>query len=71
MNPPRIVAEIGCNHKGDINIAKEMIITVAAYCKADIVKFQKRNNKELLSEEDYNAPHPNPAHSYGNTYGAH
>ena len=71
MNPPKIVAEIGCNHKGDINIAKEMIITSAAYCKADIVKFQKRNNKELLSEEEYNAPHPNPSHSYGNTYGAH
>jgi len=48
-----------------------MIITAAAYCKADIVKFQKRNNKELLSEEEYNAPHPNPAHSYGNTYGEH
>jgi N-acetylneuraminate synthase len=71
MNPPKIVAEIGCNHKGDINIAREMIITASAYCKADIVKFQKRNNKELLSEEEYNAPHPNPANSYGSTYGAH
>jgi N-acetylneuraminate synthase len=71
MNPPKIVAEIGCNHKGDINIAREMIITAAAYCKAGIVKFQKRSNKELLSEEEYNAPHPNPANSYGATYGAH
>ena len=71
MNPPKIVAEIGCNHKGDINIAKEMIIIAASYCKVDIVKFQKRNNKELLSNEEYNAPHPNPSHSYGHTYGAH
>jgi len=71
MNQPKIIAEIGCNHKGDINIAREMIITAAAYCKVDVVKFQKRNNKELLSDEEYNAPHPNPAHSYGSTYGMH
>jgi len=71
MNQPKIIAEIGCNHKGDINIAKEMIITAAAYCKVDVVKFQKRNNKELLSDEEYNAPHPNPDHSYGATYGIH
>ena len=68
---PRIIAEIGCNHKGDIQIAKEMIVTAASFCKADVVKFQKRNNKELLSLEEYNAPHPNPANSYGNTYGEH
>ena len=37
----------------------------------DIVKFQKRTNKELLSEKEYNAPHPNPENSYGNTYGEH
>jgi N-acetylneuraminate synthase len=71
MNQPKIVAEIGCNHKGDINIAKEMIITAAAYCKVDVVKFQKRNNKELLTEAEYNAAHPNPAHSYGTSYGMH
>jgi N-acetylneuraminate synthase len=68
---PIIIAEVGCNHKGDMEIAKEMIITAANYCKADIVKFQKRNNKELLSEKEYNTPHPNPSNSYGDTYGAH
>jgi N-acetylneuraminate synthase len=71
MNTPKIIAEIGCNHKGDMNIAKEMIMTAASYCKVDVVKFQKRCNKELLSDEEYNKPHPNPANSYGNTYGAH
>ena len=71
MSPPKIIAEIGCNHKGDINIAKEMITVAAFYCKVDVVKFQKRNNTELLSGEEYNAPHPNPVHSYGSTYGAH
>lgn len=71
MKEPKIIAEIGCNHKGDIDIAKEMILTAAKYCKADIVKFQKRCNKELLTPEEYNAPHPNPHNSYGNTYGEH
>ena len=68
---PKVIAEIGCNHKGDMEIAKELIKTAAIYCKADIVKFQKRCNKELLTEEQYNAPHPNPANSYGKTYGEH
>jgi len=71
METPKIIAEIGGNHKGDMSIAKEMIATAALYCKADVVKFQKRNNKELLSKTEYNAPHPNPVNSYGDTYGAH
>lgn len=71
MEKPKIIAEIGCNHKGDFEIAKEMIKTAAEYCKVDIVKFQKRCNKELLSPEEYNAPHPHPENSYGDTYGAH
>jgi N-acetylneuraminate synthase len=66
-----IIAEIGCNHKGDMNIAKEMIKVAAQYCQVDAVKFQKRHNKELLSPEEYNAPHPVPYNSYGNTYGEH
>lgn len=68
---PKVIAEIGCNHKGEIEIAKELIKVAAIYCKADIVKFQKRCNKELLTQEQYNAPHPNPANSYGKTYGEH
>ena len=67
---PKIIAEIGCNHKGDINIAKELI-TIAFECGADFVKFQKRNNKQLLSDIQYNTPHPNPINSYGKTYGEH
>ena len=71
MNLPKIIAEIGCNHKGDMAIAREMIMTAATYCKVDIVKFQKRCNKELLTSEEYNAPHPYPVNSYGATYGEH
>lgn len=68
---PFVIAEIGCNHKGDMEIAKEMIRTAAIYCNADAVKFQKRCNCELLTVEQYNAPHPNLANAYGKTYGEH
>ena len=68
---PYVIAEIGCNHKGDMEIAHEMIKVAAEFCKVDAVKFQKRCNVELLTEEQYNAPHPNPQNSYGSTYGAH
>lgn len=67
----KVIAEIGCNHKGDMAIAKEMISVAAMFCKADVAKFQKRNPKELLSASQYNSPHPNPHNSYGDTYGAH
>jgi N-acetylneuraminate synthase len=68
---PKVIAEIGCNHRGEMETAKELINIAKIFCKADIVKFQKRHNKELLTEDQYNAPHPNPANSYGNTYGEH
>lgn len=68
---PRVIAEIGCNHKGDIEIAKEMIKIASVYCNIDAVKFQKRCNRELLTKEQYYAPHPNPENSYGKTYGEH
>jgi sialic acid synthase len=67
---PKVIAEIGCNHMGKMELAKELI-DLAKESGADYVKFQKRNNKELLTEEQYNAPHPNPINSYGNTYGDH
>ncbi|WP_396601584.1 N-acetylneuraminate synthase family protein [Algibacter sp. R77976] len=68
---PYIIAEIGCNHKGEMDIAKELIKVAKIFCNVNAVKFQKRNNKELLTEAQYNQPHPNPANSYGDTYGAH
>ena len=44
---------------------------IAAQSGVEVAKFQKRNNKELLTEEQYSRPHPNPINSYGDTYGAH
>lgn len=56
---------------GQMEIAHEMISTAAIFCKADAIKFQKRCPKELLTPEQYYAPHTNPYHSYGKTYGEH
>jgi len=67
----RLIAEIGCNHKGDMSIARDMISVAARICKVDVVKLQKRNNVELLPPEQYSTPHPVPENSYGATYGAH
>lgn len=67
---PIVVAEIGCNHMGQLDIAYELI-DLAKKSGADFAKFQKRNNKELLTEAEYNEPHPNPVNSYGSTYGEH
>jgi len=68
---PYIIAEIGCNHKGEMETAKEMIRIAAEFCKVPCAKFQKRNPKESLSPDEYNRPHPTPWHSYGDSYGAH
>lgn len=77
MGIPVIIAEIGCNHKGDMDIAHRMIKLLGTFkllnenAYIDIVKFQKRTNKELLTPVEYNAPHPHPENSYGATYGLH
>ena len=47
---PYLIAEAGCNHKGDMDIAKEMIKVAAFFCQADAIKFQKRCNRELLTD---------------------
>ena len=72
-NKPKInfVAEIGCNHQGNFNLALKMINELKYFCNVDYVKFQKRNNKELLNYDKYNSPHPVPKNSFGNTYGEH
>ena len=67
---PKVISEIGCNHKGKLDIAFDLI-KLSKDCGADVAKFQKRNPKELLTEQQYNTPHPNPINSYGSTYGEH
>ena len=71
MKKPFLVCEIGCNHRGEFDTALEMIRVAAQFCDVDAVKFQKRNNRELLTPKEFDSPHPNPENSYGNTYGRH
>jgi N-acetylneuraminate synthase len=65
-----IVAEIGINHNGVMQRAKDMIKQLSGGYVTH-VKFQKATPKLFLSEEKYNSPHPKPWNSFGNTYGEH
>ena len=64
-----VIAEIGCNHQGDIEKAKS-IITKAKQAGANAVKLQKRNNNELFTQSMYDMPYINE-NSFGKTYGEH
>lgn len=64
-----VVAEIGHNHQGSLEKAKELI-RVARECGADAVKLQKRDNRRLYTREMYEAPYDHE-NSFGPTYGLH
>ena len=68
-NPAYIIAEIGINHQGSLELAKELI-KKASEAGANAVKFQKRSIKRILTQEGLNAPYENP-NSFGKTYGEH
>ena len=58
-HPCYIIAEIGINHNGDIDIAKRLIsVAVAAGC--DAVKFQKRTIEVVYTPEELAKPRENP-----------
>lgn len=54
-----IIAEIGINHNGDINIAKKLI-DAAVWAGADAVKFQKRTVDVVYSKEELDKPRESP-----------
>ena len=63
--PCYVIAEIGINHNGDVNIAKKLIdAAVAAKCNA--VKFQKRAVEIVYSAEELARPRESP---FGSTNG--
>jgi len=63
--PCYIIAEIGINHNGDIDLAKRLIsVAVAAGC--DAVKFQKRTVDVVYTAAELATPRPNP---FGETNG--
>jgi sialic acid synthase len=64
-----VIAEIGHNHQGSLEQAKELFAE-AARCGAHAVKLQKRDNRSLYTREFFNRPYENE-NSYGPTYGLH
>ena len=51
-----IIAEIGVNHNGNINLAKKLIIS-AKKCGADAVKFQNFTADNLTTKNSKKAPY--------------
>lgn len=66
---PFVIAEVGQNHNGDLDLAREYI-RVFAFEGADAVKFQTRNNKYLFSQDAYEAPYTSE-NAFAATYGEH
>ncbi len=64
-----IIAEIGQNHQGDMEIAKELI-RQAKLCGVDAVKSQKRDIDSMLTKEEYDRPYTSP-NAFAPTYGKH
>lgn len=57
--PTYIVAEVGINHNGDLNIAKELI-RAAKHAGVDAVKFQKRTPELCVPPEQRNQMRETP-----------
>ena len=59
MNKIFVIAEIGINHNGDINVAKDLIL-LAKNSGCDAVKFQKRTIEIVYSKEELDKPRESP-----------
>jgi sialic acid synthase len=64
-----VIAEIGHNHQGSLEKAKQLF-KAAAECGVNAVKLQKRHNKTLFTKAAYYKPYDNE-NSFGLTYGEH
>lgn len=79
-NKVYVIGEIGQNHNGSVDIARQIINMAAADIseplfnipipKMDAVKFTRRDLKEELSKSQMDRPYDSP-HSFGKTYGEH
>ncbi|XP_061685693.1 sialic acid synthase-like [Syngnathoides biaculeatus] len=68
-HPCFVIAEIGQNHQGDIEIAKKMI-KMAKDCGADCAKFQKSELEYKFNKRALERPYKTK-NSWGETYGEH
>uniref|UniRef100_UPI00398E86DB N-acetylneuraminic acid synthase a n=1 Tax=Pristiophorus japonicus TaxID=55135 RepID=UPI00398E86DB len=68
-HPCFIIAEIGQNHQGDLDIAKRMI-RIVKECGADCAKFQKSELEYKFNQKALEKLYPSK-HSWGVTYGDH
>ena len=66
---PFIIAEVGQNHQGDLEKAREYI-RLFSFAGADAIKFQTRSNKYLFSKEAYEANYTSE-NAFAKTYGEH
>lgn len=64
-----VVAEIGHNHQGELDKAKQLFAQAKA-CGVNAVKLQKRHNRTLYTKAMYFKPYDHE-NSFGPTYGAH
>lgn len=69
LNAAYIIAEVGQNHQGDLNLAKQYI---AEFSKlgADAIKFQKRDLNTLFDKDKLGEPY-NSENAFAATYGEH
>jgi sialic acid synthase len=67
--PCWVIAEIGHNHQGDVEKAKQLFREAKA-AGAAAVKLQKRHNRTLFTREAYDKPYEHE-NSFGRTYGEH
>jgi N-acetylneuraminate synthase len=58
-NRPFLIAEIGINHNGNIEIAKQLI-KIAKQCSFDAVKFQKRTVEVVYDQKTLDIPRESP-----------
>ncbi len=69
QSPCYVIAEIGHNHKGDVQVCKQLF-DAAKEAGAQAVKLQKRNNKTMYTKAMYDQPYTSE-NAYGPTYGSH